>query len=547
MVQGIHNSLLRRNGIYRSSDYHIGDITTSAHVAALQAGINAAANAEFVWDRAYNITNRAVSAVSGIFTHSDGCRMIGNPNLPIDLSPAGTAGDPRYIIRASGTAGTSYPLTVNAAVGDQSVTVAAASVTALVAAGMKVGDWVNISSDRLFIPGGQLTQLYGENSRVTVIGATSITVEPIILSGYLTADNAKILLLTMKRHQSVEGLRLIGAGQLDITGPNPTPIGDRGFQYTLSDGLRLEEVETHLCDNAGIQLYSCPDTIIRESRIFFQEQNGRLANQYGICPIGPGSDILIDHCTITNGKHGIVQSDSGVLPAGVTRRMRVTRNVIQGTWNAAVATHEACAQVDVVGNRMINCNAGIEAGCAEFYSEGNDISLLPYGNIGAGIFVSSSFTKVSSRGDRIKGGRFGFRANTTVNPIYAGGLGPAEITIDDMTVTDASNAAIDIVYDGTGARFNFHVRSLRTRGIGFDPAGNLAGAVSVKIYGSAIGLLNRVSLHNLDLQAATGVTAACVHLNYLNEVRISDVNYSTHAAPLIQNSTDVISTGVQTW
>jgi len=472
MTQLMSPMLLRNRWCELASDYYSGDIDTDVKLARLQAGLNAAVGRTFLFNvpfgassQNYRITSRTASAVSGMLVHPSGVKIEGDDGAALDMSAIGNSGSPRYLLRADGTAGTAVNLTANVARGATEIEVGAPGMGTL---GLVRGDRITITSNKLFIAGGTVgAEEQGEITTVTTVAADRFTVEPPLFDSYATADVARVQKLAMHKG-SLRNLTLRGPGQFTTD-----TVGDRGLHYIWSDGLVIEDVEADWLDN-GNYLYSCPDLSVSRMRWRFDEQNARLANQYGLALVNACQDALVDHCGGINGKHGIVQTESSLAP-GVTRRVHVRKASVQGTWNYGVSAHTNAEDWTVCQSEIANCNAGIEAGCRKFYSEFNNIQLLPNADIGVGIGISDICEEVYSSNDRVSGGRFAFRLDGVIdiigpdftNPgLFVGSTGPREIHITDLFAEGFTADGISLAADPAKPGANVAIRNFVTRNAG---------------------------------------------------------------------------------
>jgi hypothetical protein len=340
----------------------------------------------------------------------------------------------------------------------------------------------------------------------------------------------------MVRGVTFEGLRAIGPGYLNN---GATAVsGDRMFHLVGMDGLVIRDCASEFLDN-GSYIYSSVDGEVSGFRAIFQTTDAttRAMNQYGLGLLNACQDILVDSAYVIGGKHGVVQSESSLL-RGVTRRCIVRNSTVFGTWNFGIAAHTNAEQFTAQGNEVQGCNAGIEAGCRDFISRNNTIRFLPDANIGVGIGVTDIPENIVSEGDRVYGGRFGFRLNTTSFPKFSGSVGPGEITVKNFYAERFSQAGVQMLSALAGPIYNFEMTGIRTYQAG-DTATGITAAPSITISGP----LNRVRIDGANLMAAPTNTSACIVTSGITDGRVSNVNYDGHAAPSL-GGTDVTSANV---
>lgn len=529
MVQLVSPRLIRGLTVQRSSHVVNGDIDTAAKLQALNAAMSESGLEAFIFDRPYNITTRSVSDGTRLFNIPSGLQVVGNPQNKIDLSPAGNSGQVKYLFSSDGTAGTSYSLTADVDIGETTLTIGAAAIAA---AGISRGDRILLTSDRLFIAGGTIgAEECGEIVTVMSTSGDDVSFLPPAQDSYTMSYAAKVQKLTMATGIRIEGLNGAGAGQFTTD-----TVGDRMFHMIWCDNLSMDGCTSGYFDN-GNYFYSCVDSNINNMRATFQPQNGRSANQYGIALVNACQDTIVDSAFINGGKHGIVQTESSIAK-GVTRRCKVINSSVFGTWNFGIATHTNAEQLKIASNHVQGCSGGIEAGTRGVITENNEIRFLPNANIGVGIGVTDVAENVTSIGDRVYGGRWGFRLNTTSFPLLSGSVGPFEITIRDFYAEKFSQDGIQIFTEMTGPFFNIQMDGIRTAQAGETSSG-ITAAPSIEVTGN----FNRVRINNANLHAASTNSSACIVTSGISNGRVSNVNYQNHSAPSLAG-TDVTSNNV---
>lgn len=515
--------LVRNRSVTRLSDLGLGDISTSQKLTALNGYI--AGSQVFEFDIPLNITTRAVSDSSSMIRVPSGVHLVGNPARPIDMSMMANSGQLKFLFRTDGTAGTFRNLTVNLARGATYAEVGEVGMTAL---GLVRGSKVSILSDKLFIAGGDVgIEEQGEIITVTDVSTVGFSFQPPAQDTYLTADVARVAKLTMARGITMEGIRGIAPGQFATD-----TIGDRMFHMIWADGLQIDGCESDYFDN-GSYFISCVDSVVRNMRYQFQEKNERESNQYGIALVNACQDMQIISAYGINGKHGIVQTESN-LARGISRRNTIERNTVLGTWNHGIAMHSTSEDWYVYCNHVQGCAGGIELGARRSRSKGNEIRFLSNAVLGSGIGLSDVPEDISSEDDRVYGGLFGFRLNTTSFPPFSGAT-VGKISVRNMYVDGARTAGVQIISALAGPFSDVEITNLNTRNIG---ASDSAGT-SITVNGP----FNRVRIDGGNLQAATGNEAGCILTAGITDGRVRNIDYAGHAAPIL-GGTDVTSANV---
>lgn len=162
-------------------------------------------------------------------------RLLGDGVATLDYSQAVRVGLTRTGIRAAGTVGTSTLLTADATKG-------AATVAVTSAAGISVGDWVQVGSGAHYPYGGDVDVDRGEIKRVRAIDGTTLTLEQPLYDDYATTDSAFVAPLTMVENVAVENLRIVGSAT--------AAAQDRAIELRYVDGFRVTG-----CTITGADIY----------------------------------------------------------------------------------------------------------------------------------------------------------------------------------------------------------------------------------------------------------------------------------------------------
>jgi hypothetical protein len=531
---------LGRNTLYTSTIVN-GDLDSAAKVQAINTAIAEAGVQTVVFDRGYNLTLPRSAPVGGsasnLFIAPSGRRIIGDPTRPIDMSMMDTAnvsGTQRFLFSSRATEGAAVNLTADVDQGEAVITVGPTGMATL---GLQIGDNIRLMSDKLFIAGGTVgAEEQGEILTVMSVGSESFGVLPAVQDSYATSDTARVYKLSMVKGLVYEGLRGIGPGMLNNGASAVT--GDRMFHVVGVDRLAIRDCASDFFDN-GNYLYSCIDGSASNFKAIFETTNAltRGQNQYGLCFVNACQDFIIDSAYVIGSKHGIVQSESGIL-RGVTRRVTVRDSIVIGAWNFGIATHTNGEKITVHDNELDSCNAGIEAGCREFISRNNIVRFAPGATIGIGVGVTDIPENIVSDGDRVYGGNYGFRLSTTAFPPFSGTVGPFKITVKNFYAERFALAGIQMLSALTGPFYNFEMSNIETYQAGQSSSG-ITSATSININGP----FNRVRIDGANLMAASTNTSACILTSGITDGRVSNVNYNRHAAPIL-GGTDVTSSNI---
>lgn len=110
------------------------------------------------------------------------------------------------VFSASGTFGTEYPLTVNAAAGATSLTLSVSD-----AANLAADDWVQVYSDTVYDAGWSAAYI-GEYVQVSVVAGGAVNLKsPLAGGAYTTAASAKVRKVTFVEGIRIEGGRVVGS------------------------------------------------------------------------------------------------------------------------------------------------------------------------------------------------------------------------------------------------------------------------------------------------------------------------------------------------
>jgi hypothetical protein len=366
---------------------------------------------------------------------------------------------------------------------------------------------------------------------------------PATRDSYLTANGARLHRIDFAKRPQFFGVAAEGPGQFTAL-----EIGDRMFNTLWTLDLQIDGCVSNFFDN-GNYLYGAEGGRANFSWQF-EPNNGRNMNQYGCGVVGPTEGFLVEDCTGVGGKHAVIQTE-GLEAPGVTRNLVVRGTRATGTWNFSHATHTNAIGLTVENTLIKDCNGGIEAGCPNVTTRNNDIRRLPQSGtpqgaalLGIGIVVADFGMEMSSADDKVTGGLFAFRLNTSAFPFFPASNGPREITLENFRAEGFLQRGVQVLWNGGAVRQNVHLRGVRTRRAGFNPAGGVTVPPSIEIN----GLLERVSITECDLQAEPGNTASCITMSGgFDKVHVSDVLYSGHSAPAPASNPGVTYTNVRAY
>jgi parallel beta-helix repeat protein len=218
--------------------------------------------------------------------------------------------------------------------------------------GINAGDLVLISSDNTVdlkqpVKIGEL--IYVES----VVNGKSIIFETALSNNYL--KNPKIAKVEPLENIIIENIKFIGSGR-----PQPSGRADLGIVIQYGSNILIKNCEFINVDNTAIDLESVINFIIENNTVRFGKKGKNKAIQYGIKYSNASRDGYIVANNIYNGKHGIVQGHTTLIP-GISRNVIISGNNISGTWHAGISVHASGDTISVTGNQLRGCQRGIES------------------------------------------------------------------------------------------------------------------------------------------------------------------------------------------
>jgi hypothetical protein len=344
--------------VIRKRYINVSDYVPGNDAQAPQAGVPPARapgnGREIVFTNPYGGTRyyRFMTRANGrIFMPQKG-RIICEPAVTLDFSgwgdPAANVGD-RYLY-ASGTVGTEHPLTANAAVDTNTVTVSAANSINYAA-----GDDIFVRSAAFFTDQEALLGTQGEWASVIAVntGTGVLTLGAKLRATYNTVDAAYITKATPVSLQ-IENMNLLGAGRFS-TNHN----GDRGIQIQIGKNCRVIGGNIRNCDFNGVVLVNVLNGVVDGTRVEFQGKGATTGLQYGVAFVNMNENVYGRNCDINGGSEGLCLSSSGQ-PQGVTRDVGFTNCRVRGSTRSGVCTHDNHENLSVIGCVFEDCELGIE-------------------------------------------------------------------------------------------------------------------------------------------------------------------------------------------
>ncbi len=217
---------------------------------------------------------------------------------------------------------------------------------------IKMGDLVLVYSDDTVEP-KQAVKI-GELIYVeSVDKGKAITFETALSDNYL--KNPKITKVEPLENITIENIKIVGSGR-----PQPSGRADLGIVIQYGSNILIKNCEFFRVDNTAIDLESVINFTIENNTVRFGKKGKNKAIQYGIKYSNASRDGYIVANNIYNGKHGIVQGHTTIIP-GITRNVIVSGNNISGTWHAGISVHASGDTISITGNQLRGCQRGIES------------------------------------------------------------------------------------------------------------------------------------------------------------------------------------------
>jgi len=325
-------------------------------------------------------------------------------------------------VDVQGSLGTPVSLSSNASSGGSSIVLSSVS-------GLAAGDALLVYSDAL-VPldsiGGSTTETIGEIVTIEAISGTTVSLFEVLDDSYLTADNAAAAKLTPKESVTIEGLKIVGKGEPGDT----SSTLEAGIAFKYARNCHVVNCHVQYCDYNGIRLEQDIGCTAIGNTVEFEERGGTSGSvfiQYGIVYLSATRDLTIERNLILGGKHAIVQSENS--DPGMSRHIKIVRNIAKQTWAAAFATHESAAAIDFLDNEIEGCARGYDIRVPFVTIKGGNIrGLDPANSIGDGVYLSEDAHDIEISGLWVYGGRYGVRGYDTG---FKTGSSPRNINIHD--------------------------------------------------------------------------------------------------------------------
>jgi len=263
------------------------------------------------------------------------CKLVGAGDSTVITQ----TGSELYIIKSSGSKGSSSNLSADANTGSNTCTVVDGSV-------FSDGDWVLITdSDAYSI--ASTTYRGGELIEIDTVAGNVITFVTDIVGSmsdtkYTTANTAKVTQIFLEDNPSVSNLKIVGD-------PSTTTA------LVMFNGCRNAEASELSCfksGNYGVRFNNCAD-----SKIINCQFSGLLddtgAGHVGYCVMASGgtSGLLVDGNSFRQCRHGFTTIGGA---DGFPNNIVISNNTANNTLNAPYDTHAAGKHIVISNNTSVN-------------------------------------------------------------------------------------------------------------------------------------------------------------------------------------------------
>ncbi len=285
----------------------------------------------------YNMVG-TVSTLSGVRE----LRGQGSENTILDFSGRSSAVS-SGLIKSQGSLSTSTNLTVNAAYGDEAITVA--DVSAFV-----VGDYFLLRSSHTAYPNSQQTD--GEWHKVKSIntGAKILTLEWSIKEpyGYATSDTSNACKVNTVPPIHFKGMTIIGTGQqFTSTG---TVDGDAGLAVLYGEYATFEDVRFIDCNYNSVRINNCIESEVEDLWGEVADAESADETQYpGTVLIGASNRHRSLHINGKRGRHNVFVHVSGGSTSGKAFDTVVRDSIGEAANGAVCAEHDGAINVTYDG------------------------------------------------------------------------------------------------------------------------------------------------------------------------------------------------------
>lgn len=463
-------AVLQHNGRVMAQQFGAKGDNSNDDTDELQALLDSSATYKFVVDLGDSGKNYKITST---LTGASGVRIEGAAQLNASAL-TGT----KHALVFEGSLGSSSNLSVDASIGDQTVSVADGSLFA-------VDEWVLIHTETTYLPYNGYSVAKAEWVQIKSISTNNLTFTHPIIDDYTTAGGGKVHKCTFVEDISIKGISVLGS---DTAGGNERGIAIRfGKNFTV-DGVRVINM-----DQYEIEIDSCIKFTVKNCDVrgvFYDAVTGTIF--YGI--------VLVNAC-----QHGHVTGNFG---------SRVRHLVVTTAFSAGQNRYGAPHYIQISNNQLEDSMAN-STGSSFAYESRMGRFQDWVNNDSRGCY--SHMRIEGSQDIRVVGGQCdGYDKNA----IIIGALGN---TIERVLVDGVQINGYTGVFTTLAAAIRIEtssvMRDIKIQNIKADnmSVGNIGSAISV---GGSTTMLNILIKNNsFKTGAAENTVAAISHANSVSSVR----------------------------
>lgn len=155
----------------------------------------------------------------------------------------------------------------------------------------------------------------------------------------------------------IENIQIEGPGQFD-----GDVGGDRGLLIGNAKSISILGGSITGCDFQGVLVASAKKGLIDNLTVRQLDGGKNKQVSYGIAVANATGDFTIRDCEVAGGREGICPTTTGdgFGLRGVTRGLKIINNVLRGFRRTGIPTHDNHEDMLISGNRIIDCEQGID-------------------------------------------------------------------------------------------------------------------------------------------------------------------------------------------
>lgn len=465
--------------------------------------------------------------------------------------------------------GAARTLTVDALVGDQTLTMSAAD-----AATFAVGDYILLTSNLSIdteIAGrnqGEIHQLTGVNGATGVLTLGAAGTGSHVYQTMTVANGANVRKLNMYQNVSISGLTFT---DLATSRPNTLGVGQTLFEFIV--GLNIQNCQFYHLFNSGTQIYQSLNTNIVDNNFkIIQDVTPSANTYYGVQLRGATNGINVVGNTFQQMRHAVTQgAGSGTYLMGTTRDGTISGNASTDTTTAHFDLHQGAegftisnntmtgddgsangiqsrSPVTIVGNSII----GIVGTGISIFGNGSG-SLISGNDIkGAltGIQLSNGVSKVNIIGNNIRNGGTGMSLNRLSTTVTISIASPAVVSFTAHSIpvgTEVTFGTTGALPTGLSTGTNYYVISAGLTpnsfevsttpgGSAVNTTGTQSGVQTVRYYSGSGSVISG----NLF----TGNSSDAIFMNGQRNVKFNNNTFTENNRSITMSDTDSHSTGL---